>query len=315
MWSEFSLMPEQASSVAHEVDALFFALVALSVFFAGLIFILILVFAIRYHRRSEDEQPKPILGDIRLELAWSLIPAVLALGVFVWSTVLFFKIQTPPKDAMEVYVVAKQWMWKLQHPSGKREINSLHIPLNQPVRLTMTSEDVIHDFFVPAFRVKMDVLPGKYTSMWFEATKPGTYHLFCAEYCGTEHSKMIGSVIAMEPADYEAWLEGGQRGETMAQAGERLFQQYACHTCHKPNSEGRGPILDGLYGSRVSLLSGAKVVADESYLRESIVNPNAKMLDGYKPLMPTFAGQIGEEGILQLIAYIKSLEGSERSGE
>jgi cytochrome c oxidase subunit 2 len=315
MWSEFSLMPEQASSVAHEVDALFFALVALSVFFAGLIFILILVFAIRYHRRSEDEQPKPILGDIRLELAWSLIPAVLALGVFVWSTVLFFKIQTPPKDAMEVYVVAKQWMWKLQHPSGKREINSLHIPLNQPVRLTMTSEDVIHDFFVPAFRVKMDVLPGKYTSMWFEATKPGTYHLFCAEYCGTEHSKMIGSVIAMEPADYEAWLEGGQRGETMAQAGERLFQQYACHTCHKPNSEGRGPILDGLYGSRVSLQSGAKVVADESYLRESIVNPNAKMLDGYKPLMPTFAGQIGEEGILQLIAYIKSLEGSERSGE
>ena len=315
MWSEFSLMPEQASSVAHEVDALFFALVALSVFFAGLIFILILVFAIRYHRRSEDEQPKPILGDIRLELAWSLIPAVLALGVFVWSTVLFFKIQTPPKEAMEVYVVAKQWMWKLQHPSGKREINSLHIPLNQPVRLTMTSEDVIHDFFVPAFRVKMDVLPGKYTSMWFEVTKPGTYHLFCAEYCGTEHSKMIGSVIAMEPADYVAWLEGGQRGETMAQAGERLFQQYACHTCHKPNSEGRGPILDGLYGSRVSLQSGAKVVADESYLRESIVNPNAKMLDGYKPLMPTFAGQIGEEGILQLIAYIKSLEGSERSGE
>jgi cytochrome c oxidase subunit 2 len=275
MWSEFSLMPEQASTMAHEVDALFFTLVALSVFFAGLIFLLILVFAIRYHRRSEDEQPKPILGDIRLELAWSLIPAVLALGVFVWSTVLFFKIQTPPKDAMEVYVVAKQWMWKLQHPSGKREINSLHIPLNQPVRLTMTSEDVIHDFFVPAFRVKMDVLPGKYTSMSFAATKPGTYHLFC----------------------------------------ERLFQQYACHTCHRPNSEGRGPILDGLYGSRVSLQSGAKVVADESYLRESIVNPNAKMLDGYKPLMPTFAGQIGEEGILQLIAYIKSLEGSERSGE
>ncbi len=315
MWSEFSLMPEQASSMAHEVDALFFVLVALSVFFAGLIFILILVFAIRYHRRSDDEQPKPILGDIRLELAWSLIPAALAMGVFVWSTALFFKIQTPPKDALEIYVVAKQWMWKLQHPSGKREINFLHIPLNQPVRLTMTSEDVIHDFFVPAFRVKMDVLPGKYTSMWFEATKAGTYHLFCAEYCGTEHSKMIGSVVAMEPADYEAWLEGGQRGETMAQAGERLFQQYACHTCHKQNSEGRGPILDGLYGSRVSLQSGAKVIADESYLRESIVNPNAKMLVGYKPLMPTFAGQIGEEGILQLIAYIKSLEGSERSGE
>lgn len=301
--------------MAHEVDALFFTLVALSVFFAGLIFLLILVFAIRFHRRSEDEQPKPILGDIRLELTWSLIPAVLALGVFVWSTMLFFKIQTPPKDALEVYVVAKQWMWKLQHPSGKREINSLHVPVGQPVRLTMTSEDVIHDFFVPAFRLKMDVLPGRYTSMWFEATKPGTYHLFCAEYCGTEHSKMIGSVVAMDAADYEAWLQGGQRGETMVQAGERLFQQYACHTCHKPKSEGRGPVLDGLYGSRVTLQSGARVTADASYLRESIVNPNAKMLVGYKPLMPTFAGQIGEEGILQLIAYIKSLEGSERSGE
>lgn len=314
MWSEFSLMPEQASTIAHEVDALFFTLVALSVFFAGLVFLLILVFAIRFHRRSEDEQPKPILGDIRLELAWSIIPAILALGVFVWSTQLFFKLSTPPKDALEIFVVGKQWMWKLQHPSGKREINSLHIPVDQKVRLTMTSEDVIHDFFVPAFRMKMDVLPGRYTTTWFEATKPGTYHLFCAEYCGTEHSKMIGKVVVMEPADYEAWLEGGVRGETMVQAGERLFQQYACHTCHKPNSGGRGPVLNGLFGSQVALQGGGRVLADEAYLRESIVNPNAKMIEGYQALMPTFAGQIGEEGILQLIAYIKSLEGAERSG-
>lgn len=308
-------MPEQASTVAGEVDALFFTLVGLSVFFAGLVFLLILVFAIRYHRRSEDEQPKPILGDIRLELAWSIIPAILALGVFVWSTTLFFKLQTPPKDALEVFVVGKQWMWKLQHPSGRREINSLHIPVNQKIRLTMTSEDVIHDFFVPAFRMKMDVLPGRYTSTWFEATKVGTYHLFCAEYCGTEHSKMIGSVTVMEPADYEAWLDGGVRGETMVQAGERLFQQYACHTCHKPNSGGRGPVLNGLFGSPRLMKSGERVIADEAYLRESIVNPNAKMLAGYEALMPTFAGQISEEGILELIAYIKSLEGVERSGE
>ena len=308
-------MPEQASTFAHEVDALFFTLVALSVFFAGLIFLLILVFAIRFHRRSDDEQPKPILGDLRLELTWSIIPGILALAVFVWSANLFFKLQTPPKDALEIFVVGKQWMWKLQHPSGKREINSLHVPVGQQVRLTMTSEDVIHDFFVPAFRMKMDVLPGKYTSVWFEATKPGSYHLFCAEYCGTEHSKMIGKVVVMEPADYEVWLEGGVRGETMAQAGERLFQQYACHTCHKPNSGGRGPLLNGLFGSKVALQSGSSVVADAAYLRESIVNPNAKMIKGYKPLMPTFAGQIGEEGILQLIAYIKSLESVERSGE
>ena len=308
-------MPEQASTVAHEVDALFFTLVGLSVFFAGLVFVLILVFAIRYHRRSEDEQPRPILGDIRLELTWSIIPAFLALGVFVWSTSLFFKLQTAPKDALEVFVVGKQWMWKLQHPSGKREINELHIPVNQKVRLTMTSEDVIHSFFVPAFRTKMDVLPGRYTSSWFEPTKVGSYHLFCAEYCGTEHSKMIGTVEVMAPADYEAWIEGGVRGETMVEVGERLWQQYACHTCHKPNSGGRGPVLNGLYGSKRKLKTGQEVVADEAYLRESIVNPNAKMIVGYTQLMPTFAGQIGEEGILQLIAYIKSLEGVERSGE
>jgi cytochrome c oxidase subunit 2 len=308
-------MPEQASTVAHEVDALFFTLVGLSVFFAGLVFVLILVFAIRYHRRSEDEQPRPILGDIRLELTWSIIPAFLALGVFVWSTSLFFKLQTAPKDALEVFVVGKQWMWKLQHPSGKREINELHIPVNQKVRLTMTSEDVIHSFFVPAFRTKMDVLPGRYTSSWFEPTKVGSYHLFCAEYCGTEHSKMIGTVEVMAPTDYEAWIEGGVRGETMVEVGERLWQQYACHTCHKPNSGGRGPVLNGLYGSTRKLKTGQAVVADEAYLRESIVNPNAKMIVGYTQLMPTFAGQIGEEGILQLIAYIKSLEGVERSGE
>ncbi len=313
MREDFPLLPEQASTIAAQVDSLFFVLVGLSVFFSGLIFVLIAVFAIKFRRRTEDEHAQPILGDLRLELTWSIIPLVLGLGVFAWSAKLYFDLLTPPPDALEVFVVGKQWMWKLQHPSGRREINELHIPVNQPVRLTMTSEDVIHDFFVPAFRMKMDVLPGRYSSVWFEATKTGEFHLFCAEYCGTEHSRMIGKVVALEPADYEAWLESGVRGETMAEAGERLFQQYACHTCHSADSGNRGPALDGIYGEAAALQNGATVVRDDGYLRESIVNPNAKMITGYKPLMPTFASQIDEEGILELIAYMKSLS-PERTG-
>jgi cytochrome c oxidase subunit 2 len=314
MWTDLPLLPEQASTFAREVDALFFVLVGLSALFATLIFVLILVFAVRYRRRSEDERPRAILGDLRLELTWSLIPGVMGLGVFVWSAHLFYTMQTPPRDAIEIFVVGKQWMWKLQHPSGKREINELHVPVGHPVRLTMTSEDVIHSFFIPAFRMKMDVLPGRYTSAWFEPTKPGEYHLFCAEYCGTEHSRMIGRIVAVEPSDYEAWLTGGTRGETMAEAGERLFQRYACVTCHRADSGARGPLLNGVFGKTVKLEGGREATADEAYLRESIVNPNAKVLEGYKAIMPTFAGQISEEGILQLIAYIKTLEAAERSG-
>ncbi len=311
MWTDFSLLPENASTFATKVDLLYFTLVGLSVFFSALIFLLILFFSIRYRRRSEDERPRAIPGDLRLELTWSLIPLGMAMVVFVWATSLYFSLFHPPANAMEIYVVAKQWMWKLQHPEGKREINTLHVPVGQPVRLTMTSEDVIHSFFVPAFRTKMDVLPGRYTTTWFEATKIGEYHLFCTEYCGTKHSKMIGRVVVMEPADYQMWLSGSS-GEPMEVAGERLFDQLGCRTCHRPDSEGRGPVVDGLFGKSVQLQSGETAMADEAYLRESILNPNAKLLAGYKPLMPTFEGQISEEGILQLIEYIKSLKTPER---
>jgi len=212
---------------------------------------------------------------------------------------------------LEVYVVGKQWMWKIQHEQGKREINALHVPVGQAVRLTMTSEDVLHDFFVPAFRVKMDVIPGRYTTMWFEATKVGEYHLFCAEYCGTQHSGMVGKVTVMEPTAYDDWLSGGGSGETMVEAGERKFQEFACNTCHKAAGGGRGPSLVGVFGKEEELTNGTTVLIDDTYLRESILNSQAKVTAGYKPIMPLFQGQISEESLLQVIAYIKSLSAAE----
>ena len=311
MWTDFPLFPEQASSFALKVDGIYFATVLLCVFFAALVSILVVVFAIKYRRKSPDEVPRQIAGHIGLELFWTSIPLVLALGMFVWSTVLYFHMTTPPANTLEMYVVGKQWMWKLQHPEGKREINELHVPLGQAVQLTMTSEDVLHSFYIPAFRVKKDVLPGRYTSLWFEATKLGSYHLFCAEYCGTEHSRMIGTIHVMEPQDYQNWLMGGVANEPMEVTGERLFEQYACHTCHKVDGKGRGPSLVGLYGKSVGLEGGGSAVVNEAYIRESILNPAAKLVAGYKPIMPTFKGQISEEGVMQLIAYIKSLKAPE----
>ena len=311
MQTDFPLFPDQASSFAFQVDALYFGILALCVFFALLVVILVVVFAIKYQRKSEDEVPRQIAGHLGLEIFWTAIPAVLALGVFVWATVLYFHLITPPPNAMEMYVVGKQWMWKLQHPEGKKEINELHVPLGESVRLTMTSEDVLHSFYIPAFRVKKDVVPGRYTNLWFKATQVGSYHLFCAEFCGTEHSRMIGTVHVLEPQDYEAWLTGGSANEPMEVAGERLFEQYACHTCHKMDGTGRGPSLSGLFGKTVALEGGGTAVVDEAYIRESILNPSAKIMAGYKPIMPTFKGQISEEGIIQLIAYIKSLKAPE----
>jgi cytochrome c oxidase subunit 2 len=309
MWSNLPLFPAQASSVAGRVDALFLFLVLVSTFFATLIFVLVLYFAIRYRRRSETEQPTSIHGDLRLELLWTLIPLGLVMIMFFWGARLFVTLSYPPANALEIYAVGKQWMWKFQHPSGQREINELHVPLGQPVKLTMASEDVIHSFFVPAFRVKMDVVPGRYTTTWFEATRSGDYHLFCAEYCGTTHAGMIGRVVVLTPADYEQWLSGGASEESVEMTGERLFQQLGCHTCHRADTGARGPALEGVFGHQVQLQSGETITVDESYVRESILQPNAKIVAGYQPLMPTFQGQISEEGLLQIIAYIRSLGG------
>jgi len=303
----FPLFPPTASTVASEMDALYFFIVAVCTFFAVLVTMLVVFFTLRYKRRHADEVGADIHGSLILELTWTFIPFVLAMAMFGWGAKVFFELARPPRNAMEIFVVGKQWMWKVQHPDGTREINQLHVPIGRPVRITLGSEDVIHDFFVPAFRVKMDAVPGKLTTLWFEATKPGTYHIFCAEYCGTKHSGMIGEVIAMQPHDYEAWLSGGRMTGTPIENGERLFADLACITCHKTDSTGRGPSLLGVFGSTVELTDGRTVIADENYIRESIMNSQAKVVRGYQPIMPAFQGLVSEENVLQLIAYIKTL--------
>ena len=299
--------------MAPRVDALYYFLVGMALLFAALICFLVVFFAIKYRRRSADERPRPIAGNLILEIIWTAVPLGLTMIIFVWGALLFFEINTPPSNAIEISVVGKQWMWKIQHPEGYREINELHVPLGRPVKLTMTSEDVIHDFFVPAFRVKKDVLPGRYTVVWFEATKAGDYHLFCSQYCGTQHAGMMGKVTVMEPADYQRWLGDGASGMSMAEIGERLFRRLGCVACHRPDGVVPAPSLVGLVGQPVQLQGGKTVIADEDYIRESILEPQAKLVAGYPPVMPTFKGLISEDGILQIIAYLKSLTRQERT--
>jgi cytochrome c oxidase subunit 2 len=308
MLSGLPFLPEQASTVAGRVDALYLFLVGLSLFFGLLIAGLVLVFAVRYRRRSETERPADVKEPLALELTWTLIPLGIVTVIFFWSAQLFISLNRVPRDAMEIYVVGKRWMWKIQHMTGQREINELHVPVGVPVKLSLTSEDVIHSFYVPAFRVKKDVLPGRYTTLWFQATLPGRYHLFCAEYCGTKHSGMIGWVVVQEPAQFQAWLAGGAGAGSLASAGQRLFTELACITCHRGDASGRGPALDGLFGKSVSLANGESVTADEGYLRESVLTPSAKVVAGYQPIMPTYQGLVSEEGLMQLIAYIQGLK-------
>src|ERR1700752_3379735 len=270
-----------------------------------LIFVALTYFAARYrHRRGVPAEQ--IEGSIPLELTWSIIPLLVFMAIFFWGAVVYFKGRTPPRDSTEVYVVAKQWMWKLEHAEGQREINELHVPVGRDVKLIMTSQDVIHSFFVPAFRMKQDVVPGRYTVAWFRATKPGTYHLFCTQYCGTQHSGMIGSVVVMEPAQYELWMSGGSIGPLSA-SGEKVFAELGCATCHRPDGQGRGPNLQGLFGKTVQLEDGRTVTADENYIRESILDPGSKVVNGFKPVMPTFQGLVSEEQLNALVAYVKSL--------
>jgi cytochrome c oxidase subunit II len=308
----FPLFPEQASTMAARVDALFYFLVAVAIFFAALIFFTIVVFAVKYRRRTDDERPPPIEGNNSLEVFWSAVPLGLTMVMFVWGAIIYFDIYNPPNDALEISVVGKQWMWKAQHAEGQREINELHVPVGQAVKLTMTSEDVIHDVFLPAFRIKQDVLPGRYTTLWFQATKAGEYPLFCSQYCGTQHSGMVGRVVVLEPAEFEKWLSGGATGLSMIDQGASLFKRFGCETCHGAGGTSQGPSLAGLFGKTVKLQGGTTVTADENYIRESILDPRAKIVAGYQPIMPTFKGLVSEEGLLQLIAYIKSLEGAER---
>ncbi len=301
------LFPEQASSVAGGVDRLFFFLVAVSAFFALLIFVLIGYFAVRYRARPGREHAETTKTVIWLEAVWTLIPLGIVMVMFVWGARLFLHMYQPPDNAMNIFVVGKQWMWKFQHPTGQLEINELHVPVGRPVTLSLISEDVIHSFFVPAFRIKRDVLPGRYVKVWFQATKPGRYRLFCAEYCGTQHSLMTGWVNVLEPTEYENWLRASSVEEPMSVAGARLFEQLGCQMCHGIEATKRGPPLAGLFGSQVRLANGQAVLADETYLRESLVRPEAKLTAGYTPIMPTYQGMLSEQQLLQLIAYLKTL--------
>ncbi len=308
MQSWIPFIPESASTLSGEVDAVYFYISGVTVFFTVLISTAVIFFVIRYRRRNPFEIPRPIEGSTKLETLWSVIPLVIALSIFAWSAKVYFQQYRPPKNAIEIYVVGKQWMWKFQHTTGQREINELHVPVGRKVKLIMTTEDVIHDVFVPAFRIKADVVPGRYTTEWFEATKPGRYHLFCAEYCGMNHSGMGGWVVVMEPTEFDNWLSGNANQMSPAALGQQLFDTLGCVSCHGANGEGgRGPALTSLYNTQVHLTNGQTLIADEGYLRESILNSQAKITAGFGPIMPTFQGQVNEEQVLQLVAYIKSL--------
>ena len=308
MPSSLPFYPVEASNFAGNVDSLFSFILLTCLFFAVIVTLLVIFAAIKFRRRSEGEVGNTVEGNTALEIGWTLIPLVLAIAMFAWGAVIYVHFRTAPQNTLDIYVVGKQWMWKLQQPNGRKEINELHVPVDRDIKLIMGSEDVIHNFYVPAFRVKMDVVPGRYNTLWFRPTKVGKYHFFCSQYCGTNHAIMGGWVTVQDPADYAAWLsdEGGDLNPVSA--GEKLFTQLACVTCHIANGTGRAPSLNGLYGARVLLADGSAVTADEAYIRESIVQPKAKIVAGYQPVMPTFQGLVTEEQILNLTAYIKSLQ-------
>lgn len=309
MQSWVPFVPDSASTFSWKVDAVYFYLSGITLFFTLLISAILIFFVLRYRRRSPYEIPRPIAGSHKLETLWSVIPFLIAMTIFGWASKVYFEQYSPPQNAVEVYVVGKQWMWKIQHSTGQREINELHVPIGRKIKLIMTTEDVIHSFFVPAFRMKADVVPGKYTTQWFEATKTGTYHLFCAEYCGMNHSGMIGSVIVMESREFDNWLSGNAASGTPASQGQQLFQSLGCASCHGQNGEGgRGPTLAGVFGKKTQLQTGESVTVDEGYVRESILNPQAKLVAGFGAIMPTFQGQVREDQLMQLVAFIKSLQ-------
>jgi cytochrome c oxidase subunit 2 len=305
MLADVALFPDQASTVAPRVDLLYFFIVGITVAVSSAVAVLVFYFAIKYRRRG-NEIPRAIVGSTLLETVWTVIPLGITMIMFVWSTQVYIGLVTPPDDALEVYVTGRQWMWKLQHPDGQREINELHVPVGKPVKLILTSEDVIHSFFVPDFRVKQDAVPGRYTHIWFEASKPGAFRVYCAEYCGTLHSQMIGWVTVQDPLEFQQWLTS-TADLSLARRGRQRFLQYQCVTCHSGTSDAKAPNLEGLYRRQVNLADGRTVVADENYLRESIVNPRVKIVAGFEPIMPTFQG-IPEEELLELLAFIKGLQ-------
>jgi cytochrome c oxidase subunit 2 len=323
MW-DFPLFPIQASDFAEQVDHIYFGLLFICGTIALLVAFGVVAFSIRYRKDSKAPRPPRGVDPTHLETGLVAVLLLISLGIFAWASQVYVLVQPPTGDAWNIDVVAKQWMWKTQHPQGQREINSLHLPVGRRIRLTLRSEDVIHSFFVPAFRVKQDVLPGRYTHIAFTPTKTGVFHLFCAEYCGAQHSKMVGQVVVLEEREFQTWLEenraaGGTSRRMVVEAftGDRgkLFFEYKCHQCHMSDNNIRAPNLEGLFGKEVALVGGTSIVADEEYIRESIVNPAAKVVRGYPDVMPTFKGQISSEELAELVNYVKSLQFNPPQGE
>ena len=306
-----ALFPPEASTIAPYMDALYFFLLLITIVGLVLVGMLVVGFSIRY-RRQRNPVATQVEGSTLLEATWTIIPLALFLICFVWGAVLYFRIYNPPANSMNIYIVGKQWMWKAEHPGGQHEINSLHVPIGRPVQLTMISQDVFHSFSIPDFRVKREVVPGRYTTVWFNATVPGTYHLFCTQYCGTQHSGMIGDIVALTPEDYEKWTQQSTSGMSLAQNGERLFASMGCNACHNGTAAARGPSLAGVYGSHLTLSNGSQVLVNEAYLRDAILNPSQHVTAGYAPIMPTYQGQISEDGLIYLVEYIRNLNSNYR---
>jgi len=309
--THFALFPPEASGIAPHADALYFFLILISLVGMAAVVALLAGFSVLY-RKERSPEATQIEGSTLLEATWTIIPLALFMICFVWGALLYFRIYNPPTNAMNIYVVGKQWMWKAEHPGGQHEIDSLHVPMGRPVQLTLISQDVFHSFSIPAFRVKREVIPGRYTTVWFTPTVPGTYHLFCTQYCGTLHSQMIGWVTVMSPDDYKAWTESSTSGMSLAQNGERLFASLGCNACHSGNASARGPNLAAAYMTKVQLTSGSYATVDEAFLRDSILNPTMHTTAGYAPIMPTYQGQISEEGLIDLVEYIKQLNSNYR---
>jgi len=309
--TNFQLFPPEASRIAPQMDALLFFMVLVSLIGLTIVVLLIVSFSILYSKKRHPVAIQ-VEGSTILEATWTIIPLGLFLMMFVWGALIYFRVYTPPANAMNIYIVGKQWMWKAEHPGGQHEINSLHVPVNQPVQLTLISQDVFHSFSIPAFRVKREAIPGRYTTEWFEATQIGTYHLFCTQYCGTQHSQMIGDVVVLSQEDYKEWLKDSTSGMSLAQNGERLFASLSCAACHNARPDARGPSLANVYGSQQRLVNGQTVTADDAFLRQAILNPSQHVTQGYAPIMPTYQGQVSEEGIIALVEYIKALDSNYR---
>ena len=306
-----ALFPAEASTIAPYADALYFFLLAITVVGLVLVGVLVFGFSIRY-RKSRSPVATQVEGSTLLEATWTIIPLALLMVTWIWGALLYFRIYNPPTNAMNIYVVGKQWMWKAEHEGGQHEINALHVPTGRPVQLTLISQDVFHSFSVPDFRIKREVIPGRYSTVWFQATTPGTYHIFCTQYCGTNHSAMIGEVTVLSPADYEKWTQESTSGTSLAQNGERLFASMGCNACHSGSAAARGPNLAGVYGSKLQLTGGSEVLVNDAYLRDAILNPSQHITAGYAPIMPTYQGQISEDGLIDLVEYIKNMQNNYR---